>query len=128
MTFTDFLQLKVIEENQSGVTIECPLQPFYFNPDGTLHGGLIAAVADEAVWYALEHVLNRTRNSTTVELKVNYLRPAIDTASLRARAHLVKTGKTLVVGTVELTDDRSMLCAIATVTYMLLGEKNQANL
>jgi acyl-coenzyme A thioesterase PaaI-like protein len=33
---------------------------------------------------------------------------------------LVKAGRTLCVGTVELTDDRGTLCAIATVTYMLL--------
>ncbi|MFN7934937.1 MAG: PaaI family thioesterase [Bryobacteraceae bacterium] len=123
MTFTEFLQLKVIESTETSVTIECPLQPFYFNPDGSLHGGLIATIADEAVWYALEHVLNQTRHSTTVELKVNYLRAAVNTAFVRAKANLVKTGKTLVVGTVELTDERGTLCAIATVTYMLLGSK-----
>ncbi len=123
MTFTEFLRLRVAEEHGDGVTIECPLEPFYFNPDRTLHGGIIAAVADEAVWYALEHVLQQSRHSTTTELKVNYLRPAMDTACVRARATLVKTGRTLVVGTVELRDERGTLCAIATVTYMLLGER-----
>ena len=123
MNFTEFLQLQVIEETPSGVTILCPLQPLFFNPDGSLHGGIIASIADEAVWYALEHVLKRTRNSTTVELKVNYLRPAANCTVLRARANLVKTGRTLVVGTVDLTDERNTLCAIATVTYMLLGER-----
>ena len=121
MTFTEFLQLKVIEEFESGVTIECPLQPFFFNPDGSLHGGLIATVADESVWYAMQHVLSRTPHTTTVELKVNYLRPAMNSSVLRARATLVKTGRTLVVGTVELRDEQATLCAIATVTYMLLS-------
>jgi len=123
LTFTEFLKLRVVEERADGVTIECPLEPFYFNPDRTLHGGLIATVADEAVWYALEHVLQQSRHSTTVELKVNYLRPAMDTAVLRAKATLVKTGRTLVVGTVELMDERGTVCAIATVTYMLLGDR-----
>ncbi|MBI4909336.1 MAG: PaaI family thioesterase [Acidobacteria bacterium] len=123
MTFTEFLQLRVVEQRVDGVTIECPLQTYYFNPDGSLHGGLIATVADEAVWYALEHVTGSTRNSTTVELKVNYLRAARNTGVVRGNARLVKTGRTLIVGTVEVSDERGELCAIATVTYMLLGEK-----
>ena len=65
MTFTEFLQLRVTESREDGVTVECPLQPHFFNPDGSLHGGLIATFADEAVWYALEHVTGATRNSTT---------------------------------------------------------------
>lgn len=123
MTFTEFLQIRVAETHEDGVTIEVPTKDFYFNPDGSLHGGLIATIADESVWYAIEHALNSSRHSTTVELKVNYLRPAIDTACVRARTRLVKVGKTLCVGSVEVTDERGKLCAIASVTYMLLGER-----
>lgn len=126
MNFTEFLGLRVAETHADGVTIECPLKDFYFNPDGSLHGGLIATIADEAVWFAIEQATNGSRHSTTVELKVNFLRPALETERLRARARLVKTGKTLCVGTVELHDDRGTLCAIASVTYMLLGEKPAA--
>lgn len=124
MTFTEFLELRQTETFENGVAIECPLKPFFFNPDGSVHGGLIATVADESVWYALEHVTGSTRNSTTVELKVNYLRMASNTNLLRARATLVKTGNTLCVGTVEVTDAQGTLCAIATATYMLLDERS----
>jgi len=124
MNYTEFLKLKVVATHDDGVTIECPLEPFYFNPDGSLHGGLIATIADEAVWFAMESKLVGTpRNSTTVELKVNYLQAVMNTAMLRARARIVKLGRTLCVGTVELLDEREGLCAIATVTYMLLGPK-----
>ena len=123
MTFTDFLELKITDKREDGITIECPLKDFYFNPDGSLHGGLTAAIADESVWYAIEHVLNSTRHSTTIELKVNYLRAAANTSVLRARCTLVKTGRTLCTGTIELSDERGTLCAIASATYMLLGEK-----
>lgn len=115
MNFTEFLELSTVDTHEDGVTIECRLQEFFFNPDGSLHGGLIAAIADEAVWFAMGG-----KKSTTVELKVNYLRAARDTAVLRARAKMVKTGRTLCVGTVELMDERGVLCAIATVTYMFL--------
>ncbi|MCC6367753.1 MAG: PaaI family thioesterase [Bryobacterales bacterium] len=126
MSFTDFLNLKVMEHSSDGVTIECPLEGFYFNPDGSLHGGMIATIADEAVWFAIEHVTGSKFHSTTIELKVNYLRPVVNSAVVHARAKLVKAGKTLCVGTVELCDERGALCAISTVTYMLLGEKTEA--
>src|SRR5262245_41257154 len=102
MTFTEFLEIQVVAEHEDGVTIEVPLKDFYFNPDGSLHGGLIATIADEAVWYAIEEALQSSRHSTTVELKVNYLRAA-KTPVLRARAKLVKQGRTLCVGSVDLT-------------------------
>jgi acyl-CoA thioesterase len=120
MTFTEFLDLRTVETHPDGVTIECPLKDFFFNPDGSLHGGVIAAIADEAVWYAMEHVVGQ-RESTTVELKVNFLRAASNTSVVRARAVLVKTGRTLCVGTVELRDVRGTLCSIATATYFVKG-------
>ncbi len=120
MNFTEFLQIRVAETHDDGVTIEVPMKDFYFNPDGSLHGGLIATIADESVWYAIENALNSSRHSTTIELKVNYLRAAKNTALVRARTKLVKAGRTLCVGTVEVTDERGTLCAIASVTYMLL--------
>ncbi|MBI3209649.1 MAG: PaaI family thioesterase [Candidatus Solibacter usitatus] len=123
MTFTDFLELRVTERRDDGVTIECQLKDFFFNPDGTLHGGLIATVADEAVWYAIMHLVQPEPATTTVELKVNYLRAVRESTVLRAKAKMVKTGRTLCVGTVELMDEQGTLCAIATVTYMLLGVK-----
>lgn len=123
MSFTEFLGIQVTERHSDGLTIECPLKDLYFNPDGSLHGGLIATIADEAMWFAIEDRFQSSRHSTTTELKVNYLRPATGAAKLFGRTRLLKTGKTLCVGAVELIDDRGKLCAFATVTYMLLGEK-----
>lgn len=123
MSLTEFLGIQVAERHADGLTVECPLKDFYFNPDGSLHGGLIATIADEAVWFAIEDRLKSSRHTTTTELKVNYLRPAAGAVKLFGRARLLKAGRTLCVGTVELTDDRGTLCAFATVTYMLLGEK-----
>ncbi|MDX1981321.1 MAG: PaaI family thioesterase [Bryobacteraceae bacterium] len=125
MNYTEFMEIRVSAEHDDGVTIECPLKDFYFNPDGSLHGGLIATIADEAVWFALERHYQQSRHSTTTELKVNYLRPATGTGKVFARARLIKAGKTLCVGTVELSDERGALCAFATVTYMMLGQKEQ---
>jgi uncharacterized protein (TIGR00369 family) len=121
MNFTGWLGIRLLEVFEDGVTIEIDTREYYFNPDGSLHGGLIATLVDECVWYAMEHAAKIRRHSATVELKVNYLRPLMDSAVARARAKLVKTGRTLCTGTVEVHDQRGLLCAIGTATYMLLG-------
>ncbi len=123
MNFTDFLDLRIATRHEDGVTVECALKDIHYNPDGSLHGGLIASIADEAVWCAIDDKFRNTRYATTTELKVNYLRAVSASEKLTARTRMLKTGRTLCVGSVELTDDRGALCAFATVTYMLLGEK-----
>lgn len=45
------------------------------NPMGTLHGGVLAALADAAMGYAYASTLEADESFTTLEMKMNYLRP-----------------------------------------------------
>jgi uncharacterized protein (TIGR00369 family) len=59
------------------------------------------------------------RPCTTTDLKINYLRPIAE-GKLVARAHLLRVGKKLCVGRVDMHDSHRKLAAVAIVTYMLL--------
>jgi acyl-coenzyme A thioesterase PaaI-like protein len=50
---------------------------------------------------------------------VNYLKP-LATGKLWARSYLVRVGKTLITGRVDLKDDDGNLIAIAIASYMIL--------
>ena len=120
MAFEHQLNLRVVEKHQDGVTIHFDLLPHYLNSNGVLHGGVTASLADEAAWHAIEnHHGYGVRQSTTTELKVNYLRP-IAGNKVSARAYLVGAGKKLCVSRVDIFDEREKLAAIGIVTYMLL--------
>ncbi len=119
MAFEHSLPLKIVRRRRDGVTIECPLREEFLNDTGVLHGGIIASIADEAVWHAMTHHFGKRRPSTTTELKVNYLRP-IAGKKVTAKAHLLRAGKRLCVGRVDLVDDAGRLAAVAVVSYMLL--------
>ena len=121
MAFEHGLALRVIRKRKEQVTVECSLRPELFNGTGVVHGGVIAAIADEAVWFAIEHHFGDGRPVTTTELKVNYLRPVAG-EKVVARAHLVRAGRRLCVGRVDLFDDRKRLVAIAIVTYIQLDQ------
>jgi len=122
MPFEHRLALRVVRKHRDGVTVDFPLRDEFLNGTGVLHGGVIAAIADEAAWLALIEAHNGHREMTTTELKVNYLRP-IAGKKVVARTYVLRAGKTLSVTRVDLFDAQRRLSAIAIVTYMLLQKK-----
>ena len=117
--FNQWLGIEVTAAHADGMTISCPVRPEMRNGHGVLHGGVIATVADVAVGVALKPRI-APKTATTIDLKVNYLKP-VQSGTLWARCYLVRTGRTLITGRVDLTDDQGNLVAIAVAAYMMLG-------
>ena len=93
------------------------------NPMGTVHGGILCDLADAAMGVAYASTLADGESFTTLELKVNFLRP-VWRATLRAEATVVQRGRT--VGLVEctVTDAAGRLVARASSTCLTLrGEQ-----
>jgi uncharacterized protein (TIGR00369 family) len=65
------------------------------NPMGTLHGGILCDLADAAMGMACASLLEEGESFTTLELKMNFLRPVWN-ATLEARATAVHRGKSMV--------------------------------
>jgi acyl-CoA thioesterase len=122
MPFNALLGLEVKEIHDDGITVECPIRPDLWNGMGVVHGGVSATLADAAVGIALMQKNGGEQPATTVELKVNYLRPA-GKGSLIARSHLLKAGLTLAVGRVDIHDSAGNLIATALITYMYVGRR-----
>ncbi len=116
MPFNDLLGIRLVEEHEDGVTVEMPLRGELMNLNGVLHGGATAALVDAALGIAITKKFGRP--TTTVEMKLNYLRPARE-GKLIARSRFVKTGKTIIVGVVDVRDDGGQGVAYGLLTYML---------
>jgi acyl-CoA thioesterase len=86
---------------------------------GAVHGGVLSSLVDAVVGSAIRSKLSEDQLSATVELKVNYLRPAIGDYMV-AKAKLSHLGKTIAVGQAEIYDPEDRLVAIGTATYMIL--------
>jgi acyl-CoA thioesterase len=118
MRFNQLVGIRLVRIHKDGVTIDCKLRPELMNAHGMLHGGVTATMADAAVGIAITTRMGRPA-ATTVEMKLNYLRPVAG-GKITARAYLLRMGSTLCVGRVDLFDDSKELVAAALVTYMLL--------
>ena len=99
--------------------------PQHANPMGTLHGGIICDVADAAMGTAYASTLGEGESFTTLELKINFLRP-FWSGRLTATARTVKAGRTIGLVECDVTDAESRLVARATSTCMTLrGEMGE---
>ena len=121
MPFEPSLAVRVRERHPDGVTCECPINESFLNSHGVLHGGVIATIADEAAWYAIDAHTPFGPRSVTTELKVNYLEPIVG-SKVVARTVLLRVGKTLCVTRVDISGDKGTLAAVAIVTYMILPD------
>ena len=93
------------------------------NPMGTLHGGILCDLADAALGMAWASELTTGETFTTLELKINFLKPVWET-HLRAEARVVRRGKTVGLATCDVRDAKGDLVAHATSTLMTLrGEQ-----
>jgi uncharacterized protein (TIGR00369 family) len=97
--------------------------PQHYNPMGTVHGGIICDLADAAMGMAFASTLNRGETFTTLEFKINFLRPVWE-SMLRAEAHVTNRGRT--VGLVECTvrDERKRLVTKAVSICLILRGKH----
>jgi uncharacterized protein (TIGR00369 family) len=95
------------------------------NPMGTLHGGILCDIADAAMGIAYASTLEEGESFTTLELKINFLKPVWN-ARLRATGHVVKQGRTVGMVECDVTDEKGSLVARASSTCMTLrGEQAQ---
>ena len=103
------------------VTLEAG--PQHANPMGTVHGGILCDIADAAMGIAFASTLAPEESFTTVELKINFLRPVWE-AKLRAEGSVVQRGKTVGYTECSVFDEQDKLVAKAASTCVVLrGEK-----
>ncbi len=87
------------------------------NPMGTVHGGILCDLADAAMGLAWASELDDGETFTTLELKINFLKP-VRKGRLRAEAQVVKRGNTTGLIECSLWDETGDLVARASSTTL----------
>ena len=113
------LGLRILSIEAGRASIEFEATESHSNPMGTLHGGVLCDLADAAMGAAYHGTLADGESFTTLELKINFLRP-VWKATLRADAKIVSAGKTVGMIECDIIDDKSRLVARASSTCLKL--------
>src|SRR5262245_49235310 len=116
---------KLISVSPGKAVVELETTEAHGNPMGTLHGGVLCDIADAAMGIAFAAALGEDESFTTLELKINFLKP-IWRAKLIATGRVVKHGRTVGLIECDVTDEQGSLVARASSTCLILrGEQAQ---
>jgi uncharacterized protein (TIGR00369 family) len=115
----ELLGVELVEAGGGECTMRMEAGEQHSNPMGTIHGGILCDIADAAMGMAFFSTLEEGESFTTLELKINYLRP-FWTGTLVARGKVVSRGKSVGLTECRVVDANERLIAHATSTVMAL--------
>ncbi len=113
------LGFNVVDVEEGKVVIEMTADERLHNPMGTLHGGILCDIADAAMGYAFATTLADDELFSTVDIKLNFLKP-IFKSKLRAEGTLIKKGSSVGLLECHVYDEKQSLVAHSTSTCMIL--------
>ena len=119
--FIKFVGIKVPQLGKGYARFVLPFKGELANSIGLLQGGAIAALADEAVAFALYSLAKEGETINTVEMKINFL-GAVKEGEVEAVARISKRGRTISLGEVEVRQGERLI-AKAMCTYIHLAAK-----
>jgi len=109
------LGFQVTYEGETCIVAFEAIEPM-FNPQGTLHGGILATAMDISMGHLLHHV---DRAGATLEMKVQYL-AAISAGPVRCEATFLRRGRNICFLQSQAYGSDGKLAAHATSTWRLL--------
>jgi uncharacterized protein (TIGR00369 family) len=106
------------------VDVSLQIEPRHLNLSGTLHGGMIATLADTATGLAYRTGLDDGAEAFTSSLSVTFLRPG-GIGLVTARGRVVKRGSRFGYAEADVVDAAGTLLARAAATFTALAAPSQ---
>ena len=119
-TIARTLGYDVVEAERGRVLIAAKPDGNHLNPSGTVHGGLSATLLDSCMGLAIQSTLGKGVGSTTLEIKISFVRPITpETGLILAEGVVLNCGRR--VGTAEgrVTDGKGRLLVHGTTTCLI---------
>ncbi len=100
---------------------------FHYNPLGTVHGGVITTILDSSMGCSLHSTLPKGTGYTTLELKVNFLRPiTTKTKKLTCIGKVINAGNKTALTEAQRIDETGKIYGHGVSTCMLFNLTDQA--
>ena len=115
------LGARIAESEPGRVVLELQAGPQHRHGGGVVQGGVITQIADAAMGMSLATLQEDGMWNTTIELKINFLRPVVE-GRLRAVGRVVEIKQTLMFSEADVLDEQGRLVARASSTCMAVPE------
>ena len=116
------LGMRLTEADPGRVVFELVPGEQHYNPIGAVHGGIASTLLDSCMACAVHTTLPAGTGYTSLELKVNFVRPiTIETGRLRAEGRVVHAGRRVATAEGRVVDGEGRLYAHGTTTCLILS-------
>ena len=113
------LALTPVKVDDESATLRLPFSGKLRHSGGVICGQVFMAAADTAMVVAISAALGGFKPMTTVSLNISFMK-AVRKGDVLVVARVLRLGRNLVFGEVELLDEDGRLAVHATTTYALL--------
>ena len=118
-TLMETLNIEVVDYGENFLTARMPVSPKVHQPDGVLHGGATAALAESVGSFA-SHIFTDTENFFVrgLEITANHLK-SVKSGFVYAKATFIHKGRTTQLLDIRVTDEQEnliSLCRLSTIT------------
>jgi acyl-CoA thioesterase len=118
--FLDRLKIQPVTIEKGAAVFEVTIDETHLRTMGIAHGGLVATMLDSCLGCACWTLAPPENHVVTVQLNINYIRPAWLGEILTARAEVRHAGQMTAVSRGEIRTKEGALVASATGTFMYL--------
>lgn len=122
----DTMGFRAVDVERGRIALAGTPDARYYNLIGTIHGGWAASILDTAMALAALSTLDAHHDFTTLDIKVNYLRPIAPGMEVRAEGRVVHGGRRVALCEGMLTDAAGKLLAHATSTCLIVPRAHKA--
>ena len=114
---------RIVSVEPGQVGFMCTPDESAYNPIGLVHGGLVCTLLDSVTGCAVQSTLPAGTGYTSVEIKVNYLRPVHGhTGELSARGWVTKPGRRIAFAEGDVRDAAGKVVATASSTCLIMEQ------
>jgi uncharacterized protein (TIGR00369 family) len=99
---------------------------YHYNPIGSVHGGVASTILDSAMACAIHTSLPAGKVYTTLEFKVNFIRPiTVQTGIIRCESRAIHVGNRIGTAQAKILDSQKRLYAHAVTTCLIFAASDQ---
>ncbi|MFF2556519.1 PaaI family thioesterase [Nocardia sp. NPDC058058] len=116
------MNMRPVRVANGDVVFVCTPDESMYNPIGMIHGGVACTLLDTAAGCAVHTTLAANVGYTSIEIKINYLRPIhAHTGELTVHGWVTKPGRRVAFAEADVRDADGTMLATATSTCLVIG-------
>lgn len=121
----ELLDFLLVEVEPGRAVFQGEPQRAHYNPLGSVHGGYHATLLDSCMACAVQSLLPVGQAYTTLEFKVNFVRPLTEaTGTVRAEGKVIQSGRRIATAEGRLVDANGRIYSHGTTTCLIFAVGN----